>query len=325
MIRRIIDFSLDNRFAILGLTLLLAAAGVYAVRTNPVDAIPDISETQIIVFADWPGRSPQEVEDQVTYPMVVNLQGLAGVRAVRSSSAFGFSMINVIFEDGTELYFARTRILERLSLVGSLLPKGVTPVLGPDASAVGQIFWYTVEGPGQDLGTLRAVQDFYVRYQLASVPGVAEVASIGGFVRQYQIDVDPNRLAAYGLTIRDVIEAVQMSNNNVGGKVLEKGGIEYIVRGLGLIHDVGDVEKIVVTARGGRRSSSRTSGESRSAPSSGGAPSRKTAPRSWAASSPCATARAPPRSSGASRRSSRRFRRAFPRGSRSCRSTTGPT
>ena len=251
MIGRIIDFSLNNRFLILGLTLLLAAAGIYALRTNPVDAIPDISETQIIVFADWPGRSPQEVEDQVTYPMVVNLQGLAGVHAVRSSSAFGFSMINVIFEDGTDLYFARTRILERLSLVASLLPKGVTPVLGPDASAVGQVFWYTVEGPGKDPGTLRAIQDWYIRYQLNSVPGVAEVASIGGFVRQYQIDIDPDRLSAYGLTIRDVVEAVQMSNNNVGGKVLEKGGIEYIVRGLGLIRDVSDVERIVVTARAG--------------------------------------------------------------------------
>jgi Cu(I)/Ag(I) efflux system membrane protein CusA/SilA len=251
VIRRVIDFSLDNRYLVLGLTLLLAAAGIWAVNTNPVDAIPDISETQIIVFADWPGRSPQEVEDQVTYPMVVNLQGLAGVKAVRSSSAFGFSMINVIFEDGTDLYFARTRILERLSLIAAVLPKGVTPVLGPDASAVGQIFWYTVEGEGQDLGTLRAIQDWYVRYQLNSVPGVAEVASIGGFVRQYQIDVDPNRLVAYGLTIRDVIEAVQMSNNNVGGKVLEKGGVEYIVRGLGLIRDVSDVEKIVVSARNG--------------------------------------------------------------------------
>ncbi|HEV8232613.1 MAG TPA: efflux RND transporter permease subunit [Thermoanaerobaculia bacterium] len=251
MIARLIDFSLRNRFLILGFALLLVAAGIYTVRTNPVDAIPDLSETQIIVFADWPGRSPQEVEDQVSYPMVVNLQGLAGVKAVRSSSAFGFSMINVIFEDGTDLYFARTRILERLNLVASLLPKGVTPVLGPDASAVGQVFWYTLEGKGQDLGTLRAIQDWYVRYQLNAVPGVAEVASIGGFVRQYQIDVDPNRLAAYGISIRDVISAVEMSNNNVGGKVIEQGGIEYVVRGMGLIHDVSDVGKIVVASRGG--------------------------------------------------------------------------
>jgi Cu(I)/Ag(I) efflux system membrane protein CusA/SilA len=173
------------------------------------------------------------------------------VKAVRSSSAFGFSMINVIFEDGTDLYFARTRILERMNLIASLLPKGVTPVLGPDASAVGQIFWYAVEGDGEDLGTLRAIQDWYVRYQLNAVPGVAEVASIGGFVRQYQIDVDPNRLAAYGLSIRDVIQAVERSNNNVGGKVLEQGGIEYVVRGLGLIRDVSDVERIVVASRGG--------------------------------------------------------------------------
>jgi copper/silver efflux system protein len=252
VIARVIDFSLRNRFLILGFALLLVAGGIAAVRTNPVDAIPDISETQIIVFADWPGRSPQEVEDQVTYPMVVNLQGLAGVKAVRSSSAFGFSMANVIFEDGTDLYFARTRILERLSLIGSLLPKGVRPVLGPDATAVGQIFWYTVEGgAGQDLGRLRAIQDWYVRYQLNSVPGVAEVASIGGYVRQYQVDVDPNRLASYGLSIRDVITAVEMSNNNVGGKVVEQGGLEYVIRGIGLIRNVADVEKTVIASRGG--------------------------------------------------------------------------
>lgn len=251
MISRLIDFSLKNRFLILGLAILLVAVGIYTVRTNPIDAIPDISETQIIVFADWPGRSPQEVEDQVTYPMVVNLQGLAGIKAVRSSSAFGFSMINVIFQDGTDLYFARTRILERMNLIASLLPKGVTPILGPDASAVGQIFWYTLEGQGQDLGTLRSIQDWFVRYQLNAVPGVAEVASIGGFVRQYQIDLDPNKLTAFNVSIRDVISAVQMSNNNVGGKTIQQGGIEYVVRGMGLIRDVADVEKIVVTSRAG--------------------------------------------------------------------------
>ena len=251
MISRLIDFSLKNRFLILGFSLLLVAAGIYTVRTNPIDAIPDISETQIIVFADWPGRSPQEVEDQVTYPMVVNLQGLAGVKEVRSSSALGFAMINVIFQDGTDLYFSRTRILERMNLIASLLPKGVTPVLGPDASAVGQVFWYTLEGEGQDLGTLRAIQDWFVRYQLNAVPGVAEVASIGGFVRQYQIDLDPNKLSAFNVSIRDVVNAVQMSNNNVGGKTIAQGGIEYVVRGMALIHNVADVEKIVVAARGG--------------------------------------------------------------------------
>ncbi|MEA2605045.1 MAG: copper/silver efflux system protein [Acidobacteriota bacterium] len=251
MIHRLIDFSLRNRFLILGLTLLVVAAGLYTVGTNPVDAIPDISETQVIVFADWPGRSPQEVEDQVTYPMTVNLQGLAGVKAVRASSAFGFSMVNVIFEDGTDLYFGRQRILERMNLIQGLMPKGVTPVLGPDASAVGQVFWYTLEGQGHDLGELRALQDWFVRYQLNAVPGVAEVASIGGFVREYQIDLDPNKLAAYGISLRDVMDAVQRSNDNVGGKVIEQNGMEYVVRGIGLIRGLSDVGNIAVSASGG--------------------------------------------------------------------------
>jgi Cu(I)/Ag(I) efflux system membrane protein CusA/SilA len=251
MIDRLIDVSLRNRFLILGLTLLIVAAGLYTVRTNPIDAIPDISETQVIVFADWPGRSPQEVEDQVTYPMTVNLQGLAGVKAVRASSAFGFSMVNVIFEDGTDLYFGRQRILERMNLIQGLMPQGVTPVLGPDASAVGQVFWYTLEGEGHDLGELRALQDWFVRYQLNAVPGVAEVASIGGFVREYQIDLDPDKLAAYGISLREVMEAVERSNNNVGGKVIEQNGMEYVVRGVGLIRGLRDIGSIAVAAAGG--------------------------------------------------------------------------
>ncbi|HEX3553841.1 MAG TPA: efflux RND transporter permease subunit [Thermoanaerobaculia bacterium] len=251
MIDWLIDFSLRNRFLILGLTLLLVAAGLYTVRTNPIDAIPDISETQVIVFAEWPGRSPQEVEDQVTYPMTTNLQGLAGVKAVRASSAFGFSMVNVIFEDGTDLYFGRQRILERMNLIQGLMPKGVTPVLGPDASAVGQVFWYTLEGEGHDLGELRALQDWFVRYQLNAVPGVAEVASIGGFVREYQIDLDPNKLAAYGVSLRDVMTAVARSNDNVGGKVIEQNGMEYVVRGVGLIRGLRDIGNIAVSASGG--------------------------------------------------------------------------
>jgi Cu(I)/Ag(I) efflux system membrane protein CusA/SilA len=251
MIDRMIDFSLRNRFLVLGMTLLIAAAGLYTVRTNPVDAIPDLSETQVIVFADWPGRSPQEVEDQVTYPMTVNLQGLAGVKAVRASSAFGFSMVNVIFEDGTDLYFGRQRILERMNLIQGLMPKGVTPVLGPDASAVGQVFWYTLEGEGRDLGELRALQDWFVRYQLNAVPGVAEVASIGGFVREYQIDLDPNKLTASGVSLRDVMTAVEHSNNNVGGKTIEQNGMEYVVRGIGLIRGLSDVGNIAVSASGG--------------------------------------------------------------------------
>ena len=184
---------------------MIAAWGVYAVINTPVDAIPDLSENQVIVFTDWMGRSPQEIEDQITYPLSVNLQGLAGVKAVRSSSEFNFSMINIIFDDNIDFYFARERVLERLTLASTFLPPGVTPYLAPDATALGQIFWYTVEGEGSDLGRLRAIQDWYVRYQLNSVPGVAEVASVGGYPIEYQIDVDPNKLRAYGITLGELV------------------------------------------------------------------------------------------------------------------------
>ncbi|MGH7371388.1 MAG: efflux RND transporter permease subunit, partial [Candidatus Methylomirabilales bacterium] len=184
-------------------------------------------------------------------PLTVNLQGLAGVKAVRSSSGFGFSMVNVIFEDHVDLYFARTRVLERLNLAASFLPAGVAPTLGPDATGVGQVFWYTVEGPDYHLGQLRSVQDWFVRYQLNSVPGVAEVATVGGFVRQYQVDVDPRKLYAYGVSAKDVFEAIKRSNKNVGGKVIEAQGAEYVIRGVGLIQSVKDVEDTVVTSRDG--------------------------------------------------------------------------
>src|SRR6516164_11354862 len=186
MINRLIEFSLKNRFVVLIAYVLMAGWGYWALLKTPIDAIPDLSENQVIVFTDWPGRSPQEVEDQITYPLTVNLQGLPHVKTVRSASQFGFSMVNVIFEDSVDIYFARTRVLERLSLAASFLPSEVTPVMGPDATGVGQVFWYTVEGP-YDSGTLRSLQDWFIRYQLNSVPGVAEVGSIGGFIRQYQI------------------------------------------------------------------------------------------------------------------------------------------
>ncbi|HMF02498.1 MAG TPA: efflux RND transporter permease subunit, partial [Terriglobia bacterium] len=220
MINRLIEFSLKNRFLILLAYALLAGWGYWALLKTPIDAIPDLSENQVIVFTDWPGRSPQEVEDQISYPLTVNLQGLPRVKTVRSSSAFGFSMINIIFDDDVDVYFARTRVLERLNLASSFLPPGVVPTLGPDATGVGQVFWYTVDGP-YDPGTLRSLQDWFIRYQLNSVPGVAEVASIGGFVRQYQIDVDPTKLRAYNIPIRTVFEAVERSNSNVGAKVIE--------------------------------------------------------------------------------------------------------
>jgi copper/silver efflux system protein len=251
MIAWLIDVSLRNRFLVLAVAALVVAAGIYAARVNPIDAIPDLSETQVIVFAEWPGRSPQEVEDQVTYPMAVNLRGLAGVKAVRSSSAFGFVIVNVIFEESTDLYFARQRILERMNLIQEQMPDGVTPVLGPDASAVGQVLWYTLEAEGHDLGELRALQDFFVRYQLGAVEGVAEVASIGGFVREYQVDLDPRRMAAYDISLRQVVEAIERSNRNVGGKVVEQHGMEYVVRGVGLIEAVADLERIAVSAAAG--------------------------------------------------------------------------
>ena len=250
MIDRILQFSLKNRWLILAIYAALAAWGYWALLHTPIDAIPDLSENQVIVFTDWQGRSPQEVEDQITYPLTVNLQGLAGVRTVRSSSAFGFSMINVIFADDVDIYFARTRVAERLSLATSYLPAGATPAMGPDATGVGQVFWYTVEGP-YDSGTLHSIQDWFIRYQLNSVPGVAEVASAGGFIRQYQVDVDPLKLRAYNIALKDVIDAVERSNNNVGGKVIEANDSEYIVRGIGLLRGISDLEEIGLTTSNG--------------------------------------------------------------------------
>src|SRR6201982_2956669 len=207
MIENIIEYSIRNRFLVLIFALGLALWGVYAVLDTPVDAIPDLSENQVIVFTDWLGRSPNEIEDQVTYPLSSKLQGLAGVKVIRSSSEFNFSMITIIFEDSIDYYFARERVLEKLTTIAPEMPPGVVPYLAADATAVGQIFWYTVEGEKQNLSELRSVQDWYVRYQLNSVPGVAEVASVGGAPREYQIDLDPNKLRAYGVSLGGVYSA----------------------------------------------------------------------------------------------------------------------
>ena len=258
MINRFIEWSLRNRFLVACGILFIIAWGVRALYLTPVDAIPDLSENQVIVFADWAGRSPQEVEDQVTYPLSVNLQGLAGVKTVRANSMFGFSLITVIFQDKIDNYFARTRVLERLNYLGDLLPAGVTPKLGPDATGLGWVYQYYLEvnpakAPqgGYDLGQLRAVQDWFVRYQLNAVPGVAEVGSIGGFVRQYQIEVSSTKMRAAKVSLQQVMEAVSQSNLNVGGKVIEENGMEFVVRGLGLITSVADLEKIVLGEREG--------------------------------------------------------------------------
>jgi Cu(I)/Ag(I) efflux system membrane protein CusA/SilA len=253
MINRLIRWSMDNRLLVLGATLLLFGWGIFAVRRVPVDAIPDLSENQVIVFADWEGRSPREVEDQVTYPLSVNLQGLAGVRSVRASSMFGFSLLTVIFDDKLDNYFARTRVLERLNYLGGVLPAGVTPRLGPDATGLGWVYQYYLKDTSgkEDLGSLRALQDYFIRYQLAAVPGVAEVAGIGGFVRQWQVEVSSAKLRALGLTLDGVLETIARNNLNVGGRTIEENGMEFIVRGVGLVQTAADLEGIAVAVREG--------------------------------------------------------------------------
>lgn len=258
MINRLIEWSLRNRFLVICGVLFLIGWGVHSLYHTPVDAIPDLSENQVIVFADWPGRSPQEVEDQITYPLSVNLQGLAGVKTVRASSMFGFSFITIIFQDNIDNYFARSRVLERLDLLEDNLPEGVLPKLGPDATGLGWVYQYYLEvdpkkAPrgGYDLSQLRAVQDWFIRYQLNALAGVAEVGSIGGFVRQYQVEVSPTRMRTLQVSLQEVLEAVQQSNLNVGGKVIEENGMEFVVRGVGLVNSVADLENIVVKESGG--------------------------------------------------------------------------
>src|SRR5438874_8098409 len=238
MIERIIELSIRNRFLVLAVAGALAIGGVYAVLDTPVDAIPDLSENQVIVFTDWMGRSPKEIEGQVTYPLSRKLQGLAGVKAVRSSSEFNFSMITLIFEDKVDFYFARQRVLEKLTLASTFLPQGVVPYLAPDATALGQIFWYTLEpGPSRpmDPGQLWALNKFTIAPALNAVPGVAEVAPVGGTPVEYQIDVKPESLRGYGITLGDLYAAVSRSNLTVGGRVIHKNGAEYAVRGVGCL------------------------------------------------------------------------------------------
>lgn len=253
MIERIINWSLANRFLVIATFLAICAWGVIAVQRVPIDAIPDLSENQVIVYADWPGRSPQEVEDQITYPLSTNLQALAGVRTVRANSMFGFSFLTVVFNDETDNYFARTRVLERLNTLQDQLPGGVTARLGPDATGLGWVFQYYLndQSGALDLGELRTLQDDFVRRELASVAGVAEVASIGGFVRQFQIEVSALKLRQYDVTLGEVIDAVSTASLNVGGKTIEENGSEFVVRGVGLVETTDDLDLIVVQPRRG--------------------------------------------------------------------------
>jgi len=246
MVEKLISFSLRNRYFVLVIAGILFFWGLYSIGKNPIDAIPDVSENQVIVFTEWPGRSPQMIEDQVTFPLVSNLQGIPKVKNIRGSSMFGMSFVYLIFEDDADVYWARTRVLERLSAAQQLLPQGVTPTLGPDGTGVGHIFWYTLNAKGFDLGELRALQDWYVKFALQSVPGVSEVASYGGFQKQYQIVIDPDKLTYYNISLSNVLKATKENNNDVSGRKIEMNGMSYIVRGLGYIIKKEDVEKISV-------------------------------------------------------------------------------
>ncbi len=253
MLEKVIRFCLQNRMIVFFAAIILIGWGLVVAPFDwqlgglwrdpvPVDAIPDIGENQQIVFTEWSGRSPQDIEDQITYPLSVSLLGLPGVRTLRSYSMFGFSLVYVIFEDDVDFYWGRTRVLESLnSLPARELPEGVKPTLGPDATALGQVFWYTLEGTdadgkpagGWDLHELRTIQDWYVRYALLSVPGVSEVASVGGFVQEYQIDVDPDRMRYRNVSLAEVVDAVRRANVDVGARTIEVNKVEYVIRGLG--------------------------------------------------------------------------------------------
>ncbi len=278
MINRIIDICMKNRLLVLVIFVFVTMAGWWALNQTPIDAMPDIGENQVIVFADWPGRSPRDIEDQVIYPLSITMLGIPDVKDVRSTAMFSFGYINIIFKDDVDFYWARTRVLERMNLAQKDMPDGVVPILGPDATGVGQVFWYTVENgyycpkhpteryaaPGRcpedgeplvasnlELHELRTLQDWTVRYYLASADGVSEVASVGGYVKQYQIDIDPNTLLAYNVPLSAVYNAVRGSNLDVGAKVIEEGGMEFLIRGLGFIKSITDIENIVVKAHDG--------------------------------------------------------------------------
>ncbi|MEW6777294.1 MAG: CusA/CzcA family heavy metal efflux RND transporter [Bdellovibrionota bacterium] len=248
MIEKLIAWSAKNRLLTFLLVGALTGWGYWSLRNTPLDAIPDLSDVQVILFTEWPGRSPDLVEDQITYPLVTTLRAAPEVTSVRGQTFFGLSFVNVIFEDGTDLYWARSRVLEYLSAASQRLPEGVTPILGPDATGVGWVFQYAVvdRSGKNDLQKLRAVQDFYLRYGLQSVEGVAEVAGVGGFEKEYQVQIDPNRLVAYGIPLSRVIDAVRDSNNDVGGRELDISGTEHIIRGRGYVKSVRDLEMVPV-------------------------------------------------------------------------------
>jgi len=246
MVQKLIEFSLRNRFIVLLVAAGLFVWGILSIQKNPIDAIPDLSENQVIVFTEWMGRSPQIIEDQVTYPLVSNLQGVPKVKNIRGASMFGMSFVYLIFDDNVDIYWARTRVLERLNYAQRLLPQGVTPTLGPDGTGVGHVFWYTLDAKQMDLGEQRALQDWYIKFALQTVPGVAEVASFGGFEKQYQLVIDPVKLQFYNVSMMDVMNKVKANNNDVGGRKFEMSSMAYIIRGLGYVKNKDDLENIEV-------------------------------------------------------------------------------
>ncbi len=251
MISGVIAWSLKNRFLVLLGTVAAIGAGVWAMSTTPLDAIPDLSDVQVIVQTTFAEQAPQIVEDQVTYPIATEMLKVPGATVVRGYSFFGQSLVYVIFKDGTDIYWARSRVLEYLNGLQGRLPPGVAPTLGPDATGVGWVFEYVLESDSLDLAQLRSLQDWYLRYQLTAVPGVSEVASLGGYVKQYQVEVDPERLRAYGIPVTRVAQAIGQHNVDIGARVLEMGGREYMIRGLGYLGNVADIEDVSVGATPG--------------------------------------------------------------------------
>ena len=246
MLERIISWSIHNKFLVILLTGFMIIGGAYALKNTPVDAIPDLSDVQVIVFTEYPGQAPQVVEDQVTYPLTTQMLSVPGAKVVRGYSFFGSSFVYIIFEDGTDMYWARSRVLEYLNYVSGKLPQGVTPVLGPDATGVGWIYEYVLESDRHNLQELRSIQDWYLRYELTSLEGVSEVASLGGFVKQYQVAIDPNKLVAYNIPLTEVMMAIRKANLDVGGGAIEIGETEFVVRSHGYIRSIEDLENIVV-------------------------------------------------------------------------------
>ena len=250
MVENIISFSLRNRFIVLLFAAGIFSWGLFSVKTSKIDAIPDLSENQVIVFTEWMGRSPQIIEDQITYPLVTNIQGLPKVKYVRANSMFGMSFIYIIFEDNVDVYWARSRVLERLNSIGNALPEGVNPTIGPDGTGVGHVLWYTLDAKGMDLGEQRAVQDWYIKFALQNVPGVSEIASFGGFQKQYQISIDPDKLSYYKLNIQDVMRAVKSNNNEAGGRKFEMSGIGYIIKTTGYLKSIEEIGNLSVRTQG---------------------------------------------------------------------------